>query len=551
MGAGQSSSNGGTGSGGGTSPKVKTSYYELLGVDRQATEDQIKKAYRRKALELHPDRNHGNEESATALFSEIQSAYEILSDPQERAWYDSHESSILRGNDGAGGDQAPTYQNVRITTADDLARMVSKFNNHVEFTDSPSGFFGYLREQFEQLVKEEEIAADWENVDVREWPTFGHKDDTHDDVVKQFYSAWANFATVKNFAWKDVYRLSEAPDRRIRRLMEKENNAARQDAIKEFNEAVRALVAFIRKRDPRYKPSTQSEEERQKTLRDLAAAQAARARKANEDAMNYVAPDWTKLPNPEDEEESSESEVEEEVFECVSCNKIFKSERQWEAHERSKKHQKAVQALQRKMRKDNAHLDLDESVDTLQRTEDEYELIDEDPDEIQSINEPADDAVDAGADGAEEKDGAEEVSLDHDSPEVEENEVKASNASDEAQMQDESGDSGNDSDYASPDAIKDRLAKTSLESPNKTASDQDKSQPAEKKLGKAAQKRAKRAAAAASTEEAEGSHQCASCNATFPSRTRLFQHIKDHGHAALKPATAGSGGKGKKGKDKR
>jgi len=549
MGAGQSSSS--DAAGGAASQQVKTSYYELLGVERQATDEQIKKAYRRKALELHPDRNHGNEESATQLFSEIQAAYEILSDPQERAWYDSHESSILRGDD-AGGDEAPTYQNIRVTTANDLARMLSKFNSKVEYTDAPSGFFGYLRERFEQLAKEEDVAADWENVDVREYPTFGHKGDTHDDVVKQFYSAWANFATVKTFAWKDIYRLSEAPDRRIRRIMEKENNAARQEAIREFNEAVRALVAFIRKRDPRFKPSTQSEEERQKTLRDLAAAQAARARRANEAAMNYEAPEWTKLPNPEDEEESEESEVEEEVFECVSCNKVFKSERQWEAHERSKKHQKAVQALQKKMKKDNANLDLTSSgIATPQKTEDEYELVDDEPEDVESIEEQDDDSAVDDPDEAAENDVEQSEKVESASEE----EKKAApqmkmtaNTSDD--HDEESSASDEDSDYASPETIQERLQKTTLDSPADEAPGEDDAQPAGKKLGKAAQKRAKKAAAAISTEQEESSNKCASCNASFPSRTRLFQHIKDHGHAALKPATGG-GGKGKKAKGKR
>ena len=112
--------------------EVKTSYYELLGVARQATDDEIKKAYRRKALELDPDRNHGKEEEATKLFSEIQGAYEVLSDPQERAWYDSHESQILRGGDP---DEAHFEGSVRVTTADEIMQMIGKFNGRVRFDD--------------------------------------------------------------------------------------------------------------------------------------------------------------------------------------------------------------------------------------------------------------------------------------------------------------------------------------------------------------------------------------------------------------------------------
>src|SRR5271156_5606933 len=100
--------------------QTKTDYYELLGVDRQASEDEIKKAYRRKALELHPDRNFGNVENATKLFAEIQSAYDVLSDPQERAWYDSHRDILLRGE---GGLQEFSY-NIRMTTADEVLKLM-------------------------------------------------------------------------------------------------------------------------------------------------------------------------------------------------------------------------------------------------------------------------------------------------------------------------------------------------------------------------------------------------------------------------------------------
>ena len=81
MGASQSSSNGSTD----TAPaqEAKTSYYELLGVERTATEDELKKAYRKKALLLHPDKNRDDVERATKTFAEVQAAYEVLSDPQE------------------------------------------------------------------------------------------------------------------------------------------------------------------------------------------------------------------------------------------------------------------------------------------------------------------------------------------------------------------------------------------------------------------------------------------------------------------------------------
>jgi DnaJ-class molecular chaperone len=62
--------------------------YETLGVDEHATEEEIKRAYRKAAMRCHPDRNVGNEEAAHAKFHEIKEAYAILSDPAQREVYD-------------------------------------------------------------------------------------------------------------------------------------------------------------------------------------------------------------------------------------------------------------------------------------------------------------------------------------------------------------------------------------------------------------------------------------------------------------------------------
>lgn len=308
----------------------------------------MKKAYRRKALELHPDRNYGNVEETTKLFAEIQSAYEILSDPQERAWYDSHRDAILRNGDESSAGHFEN--NERVTTADDLMKIFTRFNGRMDFSDSPPGFYTSLRNTFEMLAKEEEIASEYTGIDSIKYPSFGHADDSYEDVVRPFYSAWNGFATRKAFLWKDIYHYSEAPDRRVRRMMEKENRRFRDEAIREFNDAVRALVAFVKKRDVRYQANIQSEAERQKTLRDAAAAQAARSRAANRVRLDgHVLAEWQQVKQSAEEDTSEEEEALEEHFECVVCNKTFKSVKQYEAHERSKKHIKAVRQLRRMM----------------------------------------------------------------------------------------------------------------------------------------------------------------------------------------------------------
>lgn len=78
-------------------------YYDVLGVSRSATPEEIKKAYRKKALENHPDRNPGNAE-AEARFKEAAEAYGVLSDPDKRARYDRFGRAGVSG--GAGGPGA-------------------------------------------------------------------------------------------------------------------------------------------------------------------------------------------------------------------------------------------------------------------------------------------------------------------------------------------------------------------------------------------------------------------------------------------------------------
>lgn len=81
-------------------------YYGILGVDKKASQDDIKKAYRRAALKWHPDKNQENREEAEAKFKDIAEAYDVLSDPEKKTIYDQYGEEGLKGGPPGGSSDA-------------------------------------------------------------------------------------------------------------------------------------------------------------------------------------------------------------------------------------------------------------------------------------------------------------------------------------------------------------------------------------------------------------------------------------------------------------
>ena len=79
---------------------TKRDYYESLGINRNANEEEVRKAFRKKAMEFHPDRN--KEPGADAKFKEVNEAYQILSDPNRRAKYDQFGHAGVNSSGGQG-----------------------------------------------------------------------------------------------------------------------------------------------------------------------------------------------------------------------------------------------------------------------------------------------------------------------------------------------------------------------------------------------------------------------------------------------------------------
>lgn len=128
---------------------MKRDYYEVLGVDRNATSEDIKKAYRRLARQYHPDVNQGDN-SAAEKFKEINEAYQVLSDEQKRATYDRFGPSAFERNGqrnygGFGGGFDP-------------------FGDFSNFGDIFDFFFGgrseYRKDRRSQAVKGQDIKAE-------------------------------------------------------------------------------------------------------------------------------------------------------------------------------------------------------------------------------------------------------------------------------------------------------------------------------------------------------------------------------------------------------
>ena len=113
----------------------KKNYYELLGVSKTATDDELKKAYRKMAKKYHPDANPDNREAAEAKFKEVNEAYEVLSNPQKRKMYDQFGTADPGGAGfGAGGPFGGGNGYYSYTSSD--------FGDFGDLGDIFSSFFG-------------------------------------------------------------------------------------------------------------------------------------------------------------------------------------------------------------------------------------------------------------------------------------------------------------------------------------------------------------------------------------------------------------------------
>ncbi|CAN1354819.1 DnaJ homolog subfamily B member 13 [Linum perenne] len=95
-------------------------YYKVLQVERNASDDDLKKAYRKLAMKWHPDKNPNDKKDAEAKFKKISEAYEVLSDPQKRAVYDQYGEEGLKGQVPPPNGEMPSSFRFNPRSADDI-----------------------------------------------------------------------------------------------------------------------------------------------------------------------------------------------------------------------------------------------------------------------------------------------------------------------------------------------------------------------------------------------------------------------------------------------
>jgi DnaJ family protein A protein 5 len=420
-------------------------HYEVLEVARDVSDDELKKTYRKLALKWHPDKNQDNEEEATERFKEIQNSYAVLSDPQERSWYDAHRDSILRGGsgtasnkkDGGGGTDEEAF---------DLWAFFST-SAYSGFGDSSDSFYSVYAKVFADLAADEARHGEARR------PPFGSSKSNW-TAVREFYGWWEGFCTMRPCASADLYDTRTAPNRQVRRAMEKENDKARSELRRKLNDVVHKLVAYVKKRDRRVQ-AHKEEEEAERTAKAARAAEERKAKQGQYDAERKLFNQKLAAERGAEEEEelkridamlneygdededdggggtsarrkskgkkgkgggggggggggSSHKQQQqqqqavgcEEVVEdveaspwavlddndelmCVACDKRFKNASQWSNHEKSKKHLEKVKQLR-------AELEAEDEAFAQEEEEEEDEDEDEDEDEEEEEEEEAD-----------------------------------------------------------------------------------------------------------------------------------------------------------------
>lgn len=303
--------------------------------------------------------------------------------------YDRHREQILRGSDEYSDDSLDVFQYFTASC-------------YRGFDDGAGGFYAVYKDVFEKLAAEDIDFMDNDD-EIEAIPGFGNVDSDYEKVVGPFYAYWSSYCTKKSYAWLCPHNVTEIRDRRILRHIEKDTKKIAQKAKRERNDEVRALVAFVKKRDKRVikyrkvleeKAELNRVKQQEKRLQQIRSnmAEAEEMRRQQKQGVGFGVDHEAQLRQLEnayrsdsddvDSEDdamiaeqlkngidlSSETgtagEVVEEVYidhlYCVACNKSFKNESSMRNHEPSKKHRDNIERLRLEMLEEQDAYDEDE-----------------------------------------------------------------------------------------------------------------------------------------------------------------------------------------------
>ncbi|XP_075165134.1 dnaJ homolog subfamily C member 21 [Haematobia irritans] len=554
-------------------------YYEELGVERDANEGDIKSAYRKLALKWHPDKNLQNHEEAKEKFQLIQQAYEVLSDAQERAWYDNHREQILRGKNSEYEDSClDVFQYFT----------VSCFKG---YADDSKGFYAVYREVFERIAAEDAEFMDDEE-EMENIPKFGDSTSSYEEVVGPFYAWWSAYCTKRTYTWLCPYDVNEIRDRRIVRAIEKEMKPIVQKARKERNEEVRNLVSFVKKRDKRVQAYKKQLEERaafnrqkqeqnrleqirrrQKELQEMKCNTTTVYNEEYEEQLKQLEQEYSSEEYDEDDDDMEDDDIvgdednleHEEIFDnlyCVACNREFKNEKAFANHETSKKHKENVERLKLEMQEEDkfyqpkGDVEEDDLTPAEDHTEEDEEIVKTESEETAELPK-----VTTKSRKSKNKKDIKKSKL---PVLIDSHEETIEHPEDEITLQTSKLDIGNDeedNDWNSSNK------KASKKSKNKNKPTSNKKLPPEavntgQETGdtKTEQMKSSKKTSVASILENNESekpitHICVTCKSSFESKNKLFSHLKLTNHGVYIPKAKTNddevSGRSKKGKGKK
>uniref|UniRef100_A0A336LIR3 DnaJ homolog subfamily C member 21 n=1 Tax=Culicoides sonorensis TaxID=179676 RepID=A0A336LIR3_CULSO len=489
-------------------------YYEILDIPRDADDAQIKSSYRKLALKWHPDKNINNEGEAKEQFQLVQQAYEVLSDAQERAWYDNHRDEILKGKHTDYEEEVlDVFQYFTASCYRGYDKNEPK-NFYAVYSDVFSKIFA---EDFEYMTEEE----------IEEVPVFGNADSDYDTVVRPFYAYAESYSTKKSYAWLFPHNATEIRHRKINKMMDKENKKIQLKARKERNEEVRNLVSFVKKRDRRvaaYKKILEEKAEMNRIKTEQLRLEQMRKKEEElkeqelkhkdgvlnegyEEQLKQLESAYSKMYVEDSAEEQDEGSDDDTLY-CEACNRLFKDENSYKNHLSTKKH-KANQML----------LEIQNS-----------KVIDEEEAEKETLNGhnsmPEEPTESDSLPNSKKRDKSKKQNKKKTLPvsRVSESSEPDQPISDIGLKVEKNNDDDDDFTWNEGNKKSKKGKGKAKTKTNTTAS-------APKPESVVAQKKEEKTSKKSETEE----HKCVTCNNLFPSKNKLFNHLKQTGHSVYIP----------------